>query len=275
MNGARLSQCMVGSARRLQKFRVTRAVYEAASLADNRFDLDALVASNIRFTIDYYRRLARLLDPHDRQRLQRTIVPENADSLAVSEGSGTGAILVSAHVGDFDLAATWIAEVLGRRPVVPVAELGRPFAQRFYAAARTAGGLTLASAEATSTKDLQRHLEAGRIVILTLDRRGGTKVAETDFLGRPARVPAACFALAQLTGAPLLSAATWNYGGRRILSFGEPHLIGRANGARGVIKALKGELERVIHVAPHQWHVPADPRQLSLSMPREDLPMVY
>ncbi|HWT90760.1 MAG TPA: lysophospholipid acyltransferase family protein [Solirubrobacterales bacterium] len=233
------------------------------------------MARNIRFTFGYYRRLVRLLDPHNRQRLQRTIRPANVDSLAVRERPGTGAILVSAHVGDFDLAASWIAEVLGRRPVVPVADLGRPVAQRFYAAARAAGGLTLTSAEATSITELQRHLEAGRLVILTLDRRGGSNVVEIDFLGRPARVPAACFTLAQRTGAPLLSAATWSSEGQRVLSFGAAQTLSDLSGERRTMECLKKELERAIHAAPHQWHVPADPQQLSLSMPQRELPMVY
>jgi lauroyl/myristoyl acyltransferase len=273
MKNGRTSSELIGAAKRFRKFRVTREVYRATSLASSQPDLDALVAHNIRFTFDYYRRLPRLFNCSDRRQLQGTIVPRNVDSLAVSEQPGSGVILVSAHVGDFDLAASWIAEVLGRRPVIPVADLGRPVAQRFYAAARKAAGITVAPAEATSIRDLQSHLEEGRIVILTLDRRGGALVADSDFLGMPARVPAACLALSRRTGVPLVSAVTWNSGGRRVLSFGAPQMLGESSHGRGVMECLKGELERAIHAAPHQWHVPADLRQLSLSMPHGDLPM--
>lgn len=251
----------------MPKFRITRTVYGMTGLATSPRELDLLVSRNAAYTFGYYRRLARLLEPDYRRRLQKTITPIGADRLASAEKHPPGVILLSAHVGDFDLAGSWIAEVLGRSPVVPVATLGRPIAQRLFAVARKSYGFTLALRESTSMQDLEGHLSAGRIVILTLDRWTGGRAIEVELLGRPARVPAASLALARRTGAPLVSAATWNIGAERVLVFGKPLTIDPARDPRAeatVMQQLSRELEGAIRAAPHQWHIPADPRQLPL-----------
>lgn len=137
--------------------------------------------------------------------------------------SRRGVILTSVHLGDFDLAASWIAEVLGSRPVVPVARCPSRAWQSFYDGVRVACGFALRCQEATGLADLERELERGRLIILMLDRRPTRSGVTTRWCGREATVSAAAATLACYTGASLVSTATWGDGsGGRTLAFGPP-----------------------------------------------------
>jgi len=259
-----------GSGWGLAKFRSTRQIYAETGLARSTWELDRLAAENAAYTLGYYRRLACLVEPHYRGRLLRTIRPVGAEHLTGTHRQGCGFILVAPHLGDFELAVAWIAAEIGSAPVVPVASLGRPLAQRAYAAARRACSFDLLDSEEASLAGLSAKLQAGRAVILTLDRRAGTRNLKAQLFSRPTQLPAACLSLARRAGAPLLSAATWNSRGERVLAFGEPLGPGTASARDhdGVLmQRLADDLEAAIRVAPQQWHIPARLEQLSITEP--------
>lgn len=257
-----------GSGWRLAKFRSTRQVYSETGLARSTQELDRLVGENAAFTLGYYGRLACMVEPHYRRKLLRTIRPAGAEHLIRVHRQGRGLILVAPHLGDFDLAVAWIADVIGSAPVVPVASLGRPLAQRAYAVARRACNFDLVDSEDVSLSRLSAQLRAGQAVILTLDRRAGTRTLKAQLFGRPTQLPAACLSLARRAGAPLLSAATWNRPGKRALVFGEP-LGPRTASERdhdgALMQRLAADAEAAIRVVPQQWHIPTHLEQLSIT----------
>jgi KDO2-lipid IV(A) lauroyltransferase len=258
-----------GSGWGLAKFRSTRQIYAETGLASSTWELDRLAAENVAYTLGYYRRLVSLVEPHYRGRLLRTIRPVSAEHLIGAHRQGRGLILVAPHLGDFELAVAWIAAIIGRAPVVPVASLGRPFAQRVYASARRACSFDLLDSREASLAGLSAKLKAGRVVILTLDRRAGARTLSAQLFNRPTQLPAACLSLARRAGAPLLSAATWNNRGERILAFGEPLGPGTASARDhdGVLmQHLATDVEVAIRVAPQQWHIPARLEQLSITL---------
>ena len=262
MSAAGLSAALV---RRLpsRKLAITRAVYESASLTRDRPETDLLVQRNLIFTAGYYRRALLLREAGYRRRLQATITPIGADAIADSLTAQSGVILTSVHLGDFDLAASWIAEVLGSQPVVPVASCPSWAWQKFYDGVRSACGFALRRQEATRLADLERELSRGRLIILMLDRRPSRSGLGTRWFGRPATVSTAAAALASRTGAPLFSAATWGDGhGGRKLAFGPRHVAASPGTAAAVTSALVTELEVAVRSAPEQWHVPGHPRQV-------------
>lgn len=250
----------------LAKFRSARQVYAATGLATSTVELDRLVGENVAYTLGYYRRLACLVEPHYRDRLLRAIRPYGTERLTGAYRQGRGVIIVAPHLGDFDLAVAWIAAAIGSAPVVPVASLGRPLAQRAYAIARRACRFDMVDAREASLSTLGTKLRAGRAVILTLDRRAGARTLNAQLFGRQTQLSAACISLARRTGAPLLSAATWSQRGEPVLAFGE--LVGPGTSSErdddGVLmQRLATDLEAAIRTAPQQWHIPAHLGQFS------------
>ena len=256
----------------LAKFRSTRLVYAETGLATSTLELDRLVSENAAYTLGYYRRLVCLVEPHYRDRLLRSILPSGTERLTEAHRQGHGLIIVAPHLGDFDLAVAWIAAAIGSAPVVPVASLGRPLAQRAYAIARRACRFDLIDAQEASLPTLSTKLRAGRAVILTLDRRAGARTLNAQLFGRQTQLSAGCISLARRAGAPLLSAATWNRRGERVLAFGE--LLGPGTSSErdddGVLmQRLATDLEAAIRIAPQQWHIPAHLGQFSATVPND------
>lgn|GEM_PF-6387248 len=265
---------------RLAKFRSARQVYSETGLASSAQELDRLVGENVAYTLGYYRRLACLIEPHFRDRLLRTIQPIGAERLTGAHRQGRGLVLVAPHLGDFDLAVAWIAAVIRSAPVVPVASLRRPLAQRGYAIVRRACSFDLVDSREVSLSVLSALLRAGRTVILTLDRRAGARTLKAQLFGRPAQLPAACLSLARRAGAPLLSAATWNYRGDRVLAFGEalgPGTASEQDRDEALMQCLAADVEAAIRAAPQQWHIPARLEQLSITAcaPEKALPQAH
>jgi len=256
----------------LAKFRSTRQVYTETGLASSTQELDRLVSENAVYTLGYYRRLACLIAPHYRGSLLGTIRPVAPERLTGAHRQGRGLILIAPHLGDFDLAVAWIAAAIGSAPVVPVASLGHPLAQRAYAVARRACSFDLVDSQEASLPALSAQLRAGRTVILTLDRRAGSRTLKTQLFGRPTLLPAACLSLARRAGAPLLSAATWNSGGKRALAFGEPlgpRTSSECDDDAVLMQRLAADMEAAIRVAPQQWHIPARLKQLPITVPAQ------
>ncbi len=245
----------------------TRATYAAAGLAQDPATLNELVCKNLAYTVGYYRRALSLRHAAYRHRLQRTIRVDGLRHLEAASKRGGGVILVAAHIGDFDLAGSWIAEMFGTPPVVPVASVREPARQRFYDDLRRSCGFVVRRQETTRLDDLADDIDRGRIVILMLDRRVDGPSTQVDLLNRTASVSMAPHRLAALTGASLLSAVTWNVSpSSRILSFGAPTRVDASTepsrDARITLGQIAYDIEQAVRAAPHQWHVPADLTQL-------------
>lgn len=242
------------------------AAFEAAGLASTPNDLDLLVTANMAHRLGYYWRTMRLAQDGYRSRLQKSFLVSSIDHLASALAKGQGAILVSAHIGDYDLAASWISQVFGSRPVVPVADLATRRRQAFYDRRRFACGLSVRHAADLRFAELARDLERGRIVILTLDRRTPRDKLDVAWFGTPASVSCAPYQLARRTGAPVLTALTWNaFTGSRVLRFGPPTVLTQTMGnveMRAAAQRHVGDIEAVIRAVPAQWHVPTDLTEL-------------
>jgi lauroyl/myristoyl acyltransferase len=261
------SKCVADLGASLPKLRSTRTAYQLTGLASDSQQLDALVARNAAYTLGYYRRLGCLLGSRFRHEMRRTIRPHHADRLIEACGEGRGAVLVAMHLGDFDLAVSWIAHAIGRSPVVPVAELQHPAAQMAFTAVRRACRFTLVPAADVSVPMLVRRLEAGHLVILTLDRRIKGRTIEVLHFGRRTTLPATCLTIAGQARVPILTAATWSRPEGRVLAFGEilsPAAERSLEADTALMQHLSNELQDAILDAPHQWHIPAQLDQLSI-----------
>ena len=249
-----------------RKAAAARVAFETAGLADSVQSLDRLVADNLRFTATYYARCWGLMARPSRAALRRSVVAVGEEYLRRSAARGHGVILVSVHLGDFDLAGHWVAEALGCGVVVATPSIRPPWRGRLYDHMRRSGGFVPRRLGETTVADVAADLRAGNVVLVMADRRPRHRTIDGSFLGCPASISPAPAVLSALTGAPILSAFTTTQTSRQVC-FGTPRTAaGRDD--RSWLEPTLEPLEEAVRQAPHQWHVPADVSQLSISVGR-------
>ena len=176
---------------------------------------------------------------------------------------GVGVILVSAHIGFWQIATQFGASVEHRRIHIVREKEMDPRAQEMMreifertgreCVTHYAGddaGLGVALAEA---------LRNGEIVALQADRpRGGGRTVATTIFGKPMPLPNGPAALARVTGAPILPVFNFRAGRYHInIVVREPIRVARtANRDADISEAtnrLAKEIEWAISREPHQW----------------------
>lgn len=186
-----------------------------------------------------------------------------AVAAAVAEGraGGRGLLLLTAHIGNFEL----LARIFGSL-VTPVAvfhrPLGIPEIDAFLVAERQRCGVATLGRGA-AVRDALRLVASGGCVALPLDQnqREGRGIF-VDVLGRPACTSTVLARLSLSSGAPVLPVfATWN-GERTTPVIGElvPAPVPRPSPAdreavlRTLTERYSAEIDRVVRRFPHQWN---------------------
>jgi phosphatidylinositol dimannoside acyltransferase len=247
-----------------RKFAATARAYELAGFT-RPGEAAPLVAANVEFAYRYYSRLARLRYAATRRQLLASVDEAGAGPLRGAVARGAGVLLVSAHLGDFDVAGSWLAQVLGVEVVVvldPVAEAAR---QRWFDGVRRASGVILRRRGATRLKDVEGDLRRGRVVLFMLDRRTPGPAVAGELLGRPALLPVAPYVLARRTGAEVVCGTTITRpdGRRELLTERRPALDEGERTAVAFLGPLADALTRHLSCCPWQWHIPARLDQLA------------
>ena len=174
--------------------------------------------------------------------LAGAIEVHGAEHLEAARASGRGVILLSAHLGNWELGAAWLAA--GGAPVHLVARAHpSPLVERFYARRRHAWGVRLMS-DRPLWRPAAAALRRREWVALMADR--STPELGT---GRRASVCAWASVLARRTGALVLPAVIVRQpSGRYALHFERP-LEPAAVRADGFVESLRRHLQR----HPRQW----------------------
>jgi KDO2-lipid IV(A) lauroyltransferase len=188
-----------------------------------------------------------------------------AVAAAVEEGraAGRGLLLLTAHIGNFEL----LARIFGSA-VAPVAVFHRPLGiaevDGFLVRERLRCGVTTLGRGA-AVRDSLRILSAGGSVAIPLDQnqREGRGIF-IDVLGRPACTSTVLARLSLASGAPVLPVfAVWK-NGQTTPFIGElvpaPVRQGRLDPAdrenllRDLTVRYSAEVDRVVRRFPHQWN---------------------
>ncbi len=153
---------------------------------------------------------------------RRMVALEGVDRLRASRSAGRGVLVCGGHLGAWDLALL----AAGLEPDLPLTCIVREptdsWAAALVARARRRCGVDTLPPRG-SMDQVYRALEAGRIVIFTLDQRVDDGLA-VPFLGRPAPTAVSLAAAARRTGCPVHLVHQWREGpGRHRLSV-EPAL---------------------------------------------------
>jgi lauroyl/myristoyl acyltransferase len=246
------------------RFATARAAYTYAGLARPGTELDRLVLAGALHRWRYTTRAALLGDPRRRARLQARIRIHGAEHIDRALSADTGIVLVSVHLGDFDLGGAWLAETTGRQVVTVAGGRTSPLAKYTYGRVRATCGIHVRSERITRVADLEHDLRCRRIVSLMLDRYSGRAVVPAQFLGRPAAISAAPLILAARTGAPVVIAALQR-------SPEQDHHLARffraspydPTGPGHVwLEQILSPLENLLRATPEQWHIPPRLAQL-------------
>jgi KDO2-lipid IV(A) lauroyltransferase len=126
------------------------------------------------------------------------------DAAGVEALARTGGVVgVSAHFGNFEPAAIWLA-ARGLRWVAPVERIEPPELFAYLRSRRGAGSVGGEMVAPPSGRRVLHALRHGEVVAIAADRDVSGSGREVSFFGHPARVPDGPASLAVLTGAPVV-----------------------------------------------------------------------
>ncbi|MBI4355214.1 MAG: lysophospholipid acyltransferase family protein [Candidatus Omnitrophica bacterium] len=197
-------------------------------------------------------RLRRL----DRATLDRWVRLEGRGLLDAARAQGRGVIVVSAHLGNWELGAAALA-VLGY-PVTAVAlEHGHPRVDELFVRQRERLGMEVVPLGGAMRRCLAA-LEAGRIVALVGDRNYGEGGVAVRLLGRTLLLPRGPAWLSLHQQAPIIPAfvVRTEPGAYRFIF--EPALTAARSGreeadVQSLLQAYAEVLERYVRAYPTQW----------------------
>jgi lauroyl/myristoyl acyltransferase len=192
-----------------------------------------------------------------------TVEAEGGEGWRELMGSGRGFILVTAHIGAWEVGSMLPASREGRRiHVVREAETD-PRAQQFIEGLiRSCGGelyTTHFAADAKLGMDLLDALRCNEIVALQGDRpRAGGRTVEVRLFGRPYSLPLGTAALARAAGVPIVPVFVFREGRLRYRCVIRPAIpvvesADRQRDLREALERFAADLEAAIQQEPHQW----------------------
>jgi phosphatidylinositol dimannoside acyltransferase len=184
---------------------------------------------------------------------------EGYDPVARAREAGQGVIIALPHLGGWEWAAFWLAEI-ENVPITAVVEpVEPPELFEWFVEFRRSLGMNVVPLGPRAGAEALQAVRSGEILCLLCDRDIGGGGVEVEFFGERTTLPPGPATLALRTGAPLIPTAIYFDGdGHRAVV--EPPLdIERTGGLRHdvarVTQDLAHALERLISAAPEQWHL--------------------
>jgi KDO2-lipid IV(A) lauroyltransferase len=171
-----------------------------------------------------------------------TFSPASRVALGAALAQGRGVVFVTAHLGNWELMAAWLA-AQGYPISAVVRESYDPRLTRLVDAHRRSLGVH--GIPRAWARGLLRALQAGRVVGVLLDQRYDRPGCIVPFLGRPARLASGALDLARRRGVPVVAGFT------RRLAPGR-HLI-EITEVSANAEAAASALDRAVRTSLDQW----------------------
>lgn len=180
------------------------------------------------------------------------------DRLVNALAAGKGAILVTMHLGNYDLVGQLIA-ARGLRLTIPVERMRPDALFELLMAERRSKGINAVPIE-EAPRAMLRALRAGEAVAVAGDRNVAGRTVDVEMFGRMTSLPRGPASLARRTGAPLLLGVGVRLPSRLFAGFvSEPITITQTGDAdaddRATTQRLAREMEAMIARFPGQWLV--------------------
>ncbi len=167
------------------------------------------------------------------------------------QARGRGALLITAHLGCWELLGAWLAARLDR-PAVVTTTVRNPAVDRLLQDRRRAVGLDPLPREA-GIRPVLRALARGAIVGVLVDQNVRAPGSDLAFLGRPAPTALGPFRLAARRGVPLVPAVVVRVQGRWLVRHAAPIWPRPGQEAAALAVRCNEVLSRWIVSHPEQW----------------------
>jgi KDO2-lipid IV(A) lauroyltransferase len=123
------------------------------------------------------------------------------ENLDVAYAKGKGVVLLTAHIGAFEILGTFIG--LNYKSIMVGTKLKDPRLDALKVASRSKGGSKYVH-RGENTLQLMRSLKEGRVMIILIDQDTKVKSRFVEFMGVPAATPVGATMIALKTGADIV-----------------------------------------------------------------------
>lgn len=185
--------------------------------------------------------------------------PTGWEYVADARAAGRGMLLVSGHLGNWELGGAYLA-ARGIGLDVVTRRMGNPLFDAYVTATRTRLGMQVVH-DADAVRRVPRAMREARAVALLVDQ-GAAGLASTyvPFFGRPAKTPRGPAVFALRLGVPTIFAAVVRQPDGRYRMCFEPVVVhdtgARERNVDATVAGYTAQLERYVREAPAQyfWH---------------------
>jgi predicted LPLAT superfamily acyltransferase len=174
--------------------------------------------------------------------------------------AGRGAILLTAHLGNWEVAAGLLGEAGKKLAIVAYRGDHAKVARYMEQAQGPRARVIEVGADMLASLEMLRALREGTVLALQGDRPLDRHVVRIPFLGREAPFPVGPFMLAAVSGAPLIATFSLQVAPATYRFFAEPPLqlsFGRGSSRESQLRAWVEEyvrqLEGLARQYPYQW----------------------
>ena len=214
----------------------------------------ATFGSYARYWLESFR-----LPGTSRQALDAGFSVDGFEQIREACDAGTGVILALPHLGGWEWAAFWLAEVHDLAVTAVVEPVEPPELAEWFLGLRRSIGINAVPLGPTVGTEVVKALREDHVLCLLCDRDLGGGGVEVEFFGERTTLPAGPATLALRTGAPLCPTAVYFDGDRRHAIVRPALAVERQGRLRDdvarITQDLAGELEWLIRRAPDQWHL--------------------
>jgi KDO2-lipid IV(A) lauroyltransferase len=195
------------------------------------------------------------LSPRDFERMG-AVVDGSWDYFDNAARSGTGAIILTAHLGPFDFAGSAMRSRGYPMSALTARTTGR-FAFHFVSFLRGSQHMRVIEASSSGLRQALRLLDQGQMLILLSDRDFFLSGRPTIFFGEETTLPIGAVRLARDTGVPIIPVFAHRRGNVYELTLRPPMTVEKTSDRDSDIAAalarVAAELEAAIARAPDQW----------------------
>jgi KDO2-lipid IV(A) lauroyltransferase len=191
--------------------------------------------------------------------IRRMVRPQGVHHLDEALAQGKGAIVVTAHVSNWDMLAA-AAAVYGYTTNAVTNELPSGGLNDLVVKSRERIGMKMIPQTLGSLRNIMRALSRNEIVALASDLYRGDRGVRVNFFNRPASLPSGPAAIALKTGAPIIP--VWVRRNRNNLYVAEiePPIDTTSTGdsardIQAITDRIVAFFERIIRREPDQWLV--------------------
>ncbi|MCL5962700.1 MAG: hypothetical protein M1358_25885 [Chloroflexi bacterium] len=191
--------------------------------------------------------------------VRRLVLVRGEEHLEQALRQGKGAILVSAHVGNVDIAVQ-VGISRGYRLTVPVEHVRPEKLFQMVTRIRADKGINLVPVDGGALRAISRALANNEVVVIAADRDILRNGARVTFFGEETTLPDAPAVLALRTGAPILAARSLRNGDGTFVVDILPPIDLRGTGnlkddVRSNTQIVTDVVESLIRDHPEQWIV--------------------